>query len=169
MASSMTMTASFFGGAVAAKPAAATTRRSQLAVRASMDLEKAVEKNSNTRRGLMLAAAGAAAVSSVAKVAMAADDKIQMLGGWTEVKDPSAPEYLILATFAVSEYNKQNNKALTLNSVIKAETQVVAGVNYRLRISARDEIRPNGTFQAVVYSQAAPTSLHLTDFVGISR
>ncbi|KAG6404671.1 hypothetical protein SASPL_136924 [Salvia splendens] len=168
MASSMTVTASFFGGAVAAKPAAATTSLSQLAVRASMDLEKAVEKSSNTRRGLMLAAAGAAAVSSVAKVAMA-DDKIQIPGGWTEVKDPSAPEYLILATFAVSEYNKQNNKALTLNSVIKAETQVVAGVNYRLRFSARGDISPNGTYEAIVYSQAAPTSLKLTDFVGISR
>ncbi|XP_047975151.1 cysteine proteinase inhibitor 1-like [Salvia hispanica] len=168
MASSMTMTSSFFGAAVAAKPAAATTRPSQLAVRASMDLEKAVEKSSNTRRGLMLAAASAAAVSSVAKVAMAAD-KIPIAGGWTEVKDPSAPEYLILATFAVSEFNKQNNKALTLNSVTRAETQVVAGVNYRLSFSARGDINPNATYQAVVYSQAAPTSLQLTDFVGISR
>ena len=73
MASSLTMTSSLFGGAVAAKPAAATTRHSQLAVRASMDLEKAAEKSNNTRRGLMLAAAGEAAVSSVANVAMAAD------------------------------------------------------------------------------------------------
>ena len=93
----------------------------------------------------------------------------RIAGGWTEVKDPSAPEYLILATFAVSEFNKQNNKALTLNSVTRAETQVVAGVNYRLSFSARGDINPNATYQAVVYSQAAPTSLQLTDFVGISR
>ncbi|KAG6402311.1 hypothetical protein SASPL_139189 [Salvia splendens] len=45
----MTMTASFFGGPVAAKPATATTRRSQLAVRASMDSEKSVAESGNTR------------------------------------------------------------------------------------------------------------------------
>lgn len=74
MASSLTMTASFFGGTVAAKPAVATTRYGLLAVRASVDLEKAVAESRNTRRSLMLAAAGATAVSYVAKVAMA-DDK----------------------------------------------------------------------------------------------
>ncbi|KAL1542495.1 putative late blight resistance protein R1A-10 isoform X3 [Salvia divinorum] len=68
------MTASFLGGAVAAKPAAATTRRGQLAVRASMDSEKAAAESSNTRRGLVLAVVAAAA-SSVAKVAMADEPK----------------------------------------------------------------------------------------------
>ncbi|KAG6402312.1 hypothetical protein SASPL_139190 [Salvia splendens] len=55
----MTMTTIFFGGAVATKPATATTRHnSQLAVRASMDLEKVVAaaaETTNTRRGLVLA------------------------------------------------------------------------------------------------------------------
>ncbi|KAG6404669.1 hypothetical protein SASPL_136922 [Salvia splendens] len=168
MASPLTMTSSFFGGAVAAKPAAATTRCGRLAVRASMELEKAVEKRSNTRRGLMLAAAGAAAVSSVVKVAMA-DDKNTLAGGWTEIPDTNSQEILLYGIFAVSEYNKQNNKSLTFESVLKAEKQVVAGVNYRLLLAAGDELRPSGTYQAVVYNQAAPTSLHLTSFVGISR
>ncbi|KAG6402304.1 hypothetical protein SASPL_139182 [Salvia splendens] len=73
MASSVTMTASFLGGAVAAKPASATTRRGSLAVRASMDSEKAAVERSNTRRGLVLAVVAAAA-SSVAKVAMADEE-----------------------------------------------------------------------------------------------
>ncbi|KAG6404680.1 hypothetical protein SASPL_136933 [Salvia splendens] len=164
MASSMTMTTSFFGGVVATKPATATTRRSQLAVRASMDLEKVVAvaaETTNTRRGLVLAGMAAVAASSVAKAATA-DTKT---GGYTPVKDPSAPEYLILATFAVSEQNKRINESLTLESVSKVETQVVSGVNYKLFIKARDERRKSTTYEAVVFSQAAPTSLQLTSFI----
>ncbi|KAG6404670.1 hypothetical protein SASPL_136923 [Salvia splendens] len=176
MASSLTMTASASGGAVAAKPAAATTRHGPLAVRASMELEKAVEKRSNTRRCLMLAVAGAAAVSSVTKVAMA-DDKNTSTGDWTDIPDLSPPEIFLIGTFAVSEYNKQKNASLILESMLKAETQVVedektqvVGVNYRLLLSARDNLRPSGTYQAVVYYQyAQPTSLQLSSFVGISR
>ncbi|KAG6402306.1 hypothetical protein SASPL_139184 [Salvia splendens] len=160
MASSMTMTTSFFGGAVAAKPAMATTRRSQLAVSASMELEKAVAETINTRRGLMLAGMTAAAVSSISKAAMAE----QLLGGWTPVKDPSAPEYFQLATFAVSEGNKRIEEALTLESVLKVETQVVAGTNYRLILTARDQRPKSNNYEAIVFSQAAPTSLQLTSF-----
>ena len=85
------------------------------------------------------------------------------VGGYTPVKDPSAQEYFQLATFAVSEYNKQNKASLTLVSVLRVDMQVVPGVNYKLFINAKDE-RPYITnrFEAVVYSQAAPTSLQLT-------
>ncbi|XP_047967297.1 cysteine proteinase inhibitor 1-like [Salvia hispanica] len=157
MASSMTMTTSFFGGAVATKPAAVTTRRSQLSVRASMDLEKAVAEATNTRRGFVLAGMAAAAASSVSKTAMA------IPGGWTP-QDPKAPEYFQLATFAVSEANKRINEALTLESVSRAETQVVAGTNYRLILSARDQRPISNNYEAIVFSQAAPTSLQLTSF-----
>ncbi|XP_042017480.1 cysteine proteinase inhibitor 1-like [Salvia splendens] len=164
MASSMTMTTSFFGGALATKPTTVTTCRSQLAVRASMDWEKAVAvaaETTNTRRGLVLAGMAAAAASSVAKAATAAE---LIPGGYTPVKDPSAREYFILATFAVSEQNKRINEALTLESVLKVETQVVAGVNYKLVLTARDERRVTNKYEAIVYSQAAPTSLQLTSF-----
>ncbi|KAL1542496.1 cysteine proteinase inhibitor 5-like [Salvia divinorum] len=163
MASSMALTTSFFGGAVAAKPATATNRRSQLAVRASMDLEKAMSagESSNTRRGVMLAGmAAATAASSVVKAAMAAG----MLGGWTTVDNPGAPEYLQLATFAVSEFNKKNNLSLTLESVFRVDTQSAAGMNYRLFLTARDERRNSNNYKAVVFSQATPTSLQLTSF-----
>ena len=85
-------------------------------------------------------------------------------GGWTPAKDPSAPEYFQLATFAVSEANKRINEALTLESVSRAETQVVAGVNYRLILSARDQRPVTNNYEAIVFSQAAPTSLQLTSF-----
>ncbi|KAG6404678.1 hypothetical protein SASPL_136931 [Salvia splendens] len=161
MASSMTVTTSFFGGAVATKPATATTRRSQLAVRA-MNLEKAVAETTNTRRGLMLAGMAAAAVSSFSKAAMAEP----LVGGWTP-QNPKAPEYFQVATFAVSEANKRINEAflpLTLESVLKVETQVVSGLNYRLILTARDQRPKSNNYEAIVFSQAAPTSLQLTSF-----
>ncbi|KAG6404674.1 hypothetical protein SASPL_136927 [Salvia splendens] len=161
MASSMTMTTSFFGGAVATKPAIATTRPSQLAVRASMDLEKVVEataETTNTRRGLVLAGMAAVAASSVTKAATA------IPGGYTPVKNPSAPEYIILATFAVSEYNKQNSKSWILDTVKSVETQVVNGTNYQLVFTTRDESGDRDNFEAIVYSKLAPSSLELTSF-----
>ncbi|KAG6404677.1 hypothetical protein SASPL_136930 [Salvia splendens] len=167
MASSMTLTASFFGGA---KPAAVTTPRSQLAVTASMDLEKAVAETTNTRRGLVLAAvAAAAAVPSIAKVAMADDDKT-LLGGWRPVADPSAPEIFLIAVFAVSEHNKQKNASLVVESVLKAETQVVKGVNLRLVIVAKDsKTGRSNNYLAIVYGQNVPTSIQLTSFDPLLR
>ncbi|XP_042012482.1 photosystem II 5 kDa protein, chloroplastic-like [Salvia splendens] len=94
MASSMTMTASFLGGAFAAKPAAATTRRGSLAVRASMDSEAKAEERSDTRRGLVLAVVAAAA-SSVAKVAMADEEPKR---GSLEAKKKYAPICVTMPT-----------------------------------------------------------------------
>ena len=85
-------------------------------------------------------------------------------GGYTPVPDPKAQEYVILATFAVSEYNKQNNKSWILDSVKSVETQVVEGTNYQLVLSTRDEPGNRDNFAAIVYSKLAPTSLQLTSF-----
>ncbi|KAL1542501.1 cysteine proteinase inhibitor 5-like [Salvia divinorum] len=165
MASSMTMTASFFGGAVAAKPAAGTTRRSQLAVRASMDLEKAAEESSNTRRGLVLAGMAAAAASSVAKVAMADDAKKTLSSDdWTPIPNPAAPELDQIAMFAVSEYNKKEKKSLVYEFVFNGETQEDAGVRYRLLISVSDGQPRVNNFETVVYCQAKPTLVDLIYF-----
>ncbi|XP_047977754.1 cysteine proteinase inhibitor 5-like [Salvia hispanica] len=164
MASSMTMTTSFYGGAVATKPATATTRPSQLAVRASMDFEKVVAtaaETTNTRRGLVLAGMAAVAASSVAKAATAET----IVGGYTD-QDPTKREYFQIATFAVSEYNKQKNLGFILESVFRAQTQVVSGVNYKVAFTVRDNRpgNPSSNFEAVVYSKAAPTLLELISF-----
>ncbi|KAG6404676.1 hypothetical protein SASPL_136929 [Salvia splendens] len=169
MASSMTLTASFFGGAVAAKPASSTTRRGPLAVRASMDLEKSVAESSNTRRGIVMAAVGAAAVSSVAKVASADDTNNTTIGGWRPVVADTS-EIFLIAVFAVSEYNKQNNGSLVLESVLRAEVQVVKGVNCRLVVVARDsKTGRSNNYQAVVYGQNVPTTIQLSSFVALLR
>ncbi|XP_047976675.1 cysteine proteinase inhibitor 1-like [Salvia hispanica] len=170
MASSLTLTASFFGGAVAAKPASSTTRRGPLAVRASMDLEKSVAESSNTRRGLVMAAVGAAAVSSVVNVAKAADDTNNTtIGGWRPVVADTS-EIFLIAVFAVSEYNKQNNASLVFESVLRAEVQVVNGVNCRLVIVAKDsKTGRSNNYLAVVYGKSVPTTIELTSFVALLR
>ncbi|KAL1542499.1 cysteine proteinase inhibitor 1-like [Salvia divinorum] len=170
MASSMIMTTSFFGGAVAAKPAAATTRRGPLAIRASMDLDKAAGESTNTRRGLVLAGMAAAAASSVVKVAMAGGVNIDPLPfpGWVPV-DPNAPDIFQIAVFAVSEHNKQSKSALAVESVIRGEREVVA-LNYSLLIAARDtKTGLSNNYLAGVSIQAVPTIMKLISFDAILR
>ncbi|KAG6404685.1 hypothetical protein SASPL_136938 [Salvia splendens] len=163
MASSMTLTASFFGGAVATKQATVTTRRSsQLAVRASMDLEKAVAESSNTRRGLVLSGVGAAAASSVAKVALG------ISVGFSPV-NPCTPEILEIVKFAVSEYNKKNKAALAVEYVISAEkatdTSPIAIDSFKLGIATKDTRTGTiGNYVAVVARVLLPPKTELVSF-----
>lgn len=71
-------------------------------------------------------------------------------GGYREA-GTNDPQVLAAARFAVREEGRRRGVRLALLSVERAETQVVAGTNYRLRLSVR---RPNGRVQgvdAVVY------------------
>jgi transcription elongation GreA/GreB family factor len=63
------------------------------------------------------------------------------------------------AEFAVSEESKKGN-ALTLVSVDAAETQVVAGMNYRVRLTVKDAGNSRKA-EAVVYRNLEP-NLSLT-------
>ncbi|KAG6402307.1 hypothetical protein SASPL_139195 [Salvia splendens] len=136
----MTMTASFFGGPVAAKPATATTRRSQLTVRAFMDSEKSVAESGNTRWGLVLAGVAAAAAS------VPSDLKPVPV-------EPNAPDIITLAKFAVSEYNNlilvssagklQDVQLLTFGSVLKAEKKEFFSVFYTFVISVGEGLNPS--------------------------
>ncbi|KAG6404681.1 hypothetical protein SASPL_136934 [Salvia splendens] len=169
MASSMTLTTSFFGGAVAAKPATVTTRRSsQLVVRASMDLEKAVAaatETTNTRRDLVLAGMAAVAASSVAKAATAEP----LIGGYSPV-NPCTPEILELAKFAVSEYNNKNKAALVVEYVTSAETAPVAGFNYKIGIAAKDTRTGNiSNYVAVVFCPFGSKKFELISFEPLSN
>ncbi|KAL6542940.1 hypothetical protein OROHE_010460 [Orobanche hederae] len=60
-------------------------------------------------------------------------------GGWQPIKDPTKPSVVEIARFAVAEHNEQANATrLEFMSVVRGETQVVAGLNYRLVIAAKD-------------------------------
>ncbi|KAH6926471.1 hypothetical protein HPB50_018731 [Hyalomma asiaticum] len=54
------------------------------------------------------------------------------VGGWTEHDPSSNPKYLELAHFAISQQTTGLTHYHTVLRLLKAETQVVAGVNYKL-------------------------------------
>ncbi|KAL1537261.1 cysteine proteinase inhibitor 5-like [Salvia divinorum] len=88
-----------------------------------------------------------------------------LVGGWSTIADPNTPQIVEIAKFAVSEHNKQAKTPLVFVSVVKGESQVVAGLNYRLEISVNDGGgADSGTYSAVVYSKIAPKLLELTSF-----
>ncbi|XP_047943583.1 cysteine proteinase inhibitor 1-like [Salvia hispanica] len=79
----------------------------------------------------------ALSLMAVALVPISAASRGHIVGGWKPIDNPNAPEIVEIAKFAISEYNKQKKTALDLVSVVKGESQVVAGINYRLVISAK--------------------------------
>lgn len=62
------------------------------------------------------------------------------LGGWQPIKDLNDPHVWEIGEFALSEYNKEveHDQKLSLRRVARGETQVVAGINYRLLLEAKD-------------------------------
>ncbi|XWS15479.1 hypothetical protein CRYUN_Cryun34aG0004200 [Craigia yunnanensis] len=86
------------------------------------------------------------------------------LGGWTPIKNITHPHVTEIAEFAVTEYNKQSKTTLKLLKVVKGETQVVAGVNYRLLLNATDGAATN-PYQAVVWEKAWQHYMNLTSFI----
>ncbi|KAH0713992.1 hypothetical protein AABB24_019256 [Solanum stoloniferum] len=60
------------------------------------------------------------------------------VGGWTPLNDVNTPEVVAIGQFAVNEHNKEAGTKLEFQSITKGESQVVAGINYRLVINAKD-------------------------------
>ncbi|XP_058782225.1 multicystatin-like [Vicia villosa] len=61
-----------------------------------------------------------------------------VLGGYKPIPNLNAVHVIEIAKFAVSEHNKQSGSKLKLHKVIKGETQIVNGVNYRLTLSTSE-------------------------------
>ncbi|KAL1832292.1 hypothetical protein ACET3Z_001943 [Daucus carota] len=86
-----------------------------------------------------------------------------IVGGWEPIKDPKDPKIQEIAKFAVTTYNKESNKNLVYQEVLKGETQVVAGTNYRLVIAAKDDKVLNN-YEAVVFDQPWTHTRNLSSF-----
>lgn len=87
------------------------------------------------RKSLLTALAAAAlCVVFHPAAAGARGQKPPVAGGYAEASAQD-PEVLKAARFAVREEGRRLGRALTLLAVRRAETQVVAGLNYRLRLS----------------------------------
>lgn len=62
------------------------------------------------------------------------------LGAWQPIKDLNDPHVREIGEFAVSEHNKEveHDQKLSLRRVVRGETQVVAGINFRLLLEVDD-------------------------------
>ncbi|KAI8524981.1 hypothetical protein RHMOL_Rhmol13G0192000 [Rhododendron molle] len=86
------------------------------------------------------------------------------IGEWIPIKDLNSTIVQDVAQFAITEHNKEAKVNLVLQSVYKGETQLVAGLNYRLVLTAKDGgVRP-GHYLTVVYVKPWLNYRKLTSF-----
>ncbi|RDY02672.1 Cysteine proteinase inhibitor 5, partial [Mucuna pruriens] len=86
-----------------------------------------------------------------------------ILGGWTPIKDIKDRHVAEIASYAVSEYDKRSGAKLKLVKVVKGETQVVAGTNYRLVLKAKDG-SATANYEAFVWEKTWLHFRNLTSF-----
>ncbi|KAK7262100.1 hypothetical protein RJT34_29660 [Clitoria ternatea] len=96
-------------------------------------------------------------------VSFAVARKEGLVGGWSRIKNINDPQVTEIADFAVSEYDKRSGAKLKLVKVIKGDTQVVAGTNFRLVLSASDGSSANN-YEAVVWDKPWQHYRNLTSF-----
>ncbi|XP_074345609.1 cysteine proteinase inhibitor 1-like [Apium graveolens] len=86
-----------------------------------------------------------------------------LVGGWKPIKNPKDPVIQEIGKFAVTTYNKDNQKNLVYQDVVKGQSQVVAGTNYQLTIAATDNGAVNH-YEAIVFDQPWTHTRNLTSF-----
>ncbi|XP_055800492.1 cysteine proteinase inhibitor 1-like [Solanum dulcamara] len=85
-----------------------------------------------------------------------------LAGDWKPITNITE-EVTEIGQFAVDEHNKEAKTTLKFQKVIKGETQVVEGINYRLVIAAKDgDLTHN--YLAVVWEKPGEKSRSLTSF-----
>lgn len=89
------------------------------------------------------------------------------IGGWAPIKDVEASHVRELGQFAVEEHNRREHGELTFDKVVRGETQVVAGINYRLVLRACDAGGSVADYKAVVWEKVWINFRQLTSFVPI--
>ncbi|KAK9267188.1 hypothetical protein L1049_009608 [Liquidambar formosana] len=87
----------------------------------------------------------------------------RIIGGWEPIKNVSDPHVREIGEFAVTEHNKEAKEELAFESVVKGETQLVSGTNYRLVLAAKDGGASNN-YEAVVWEKIWTGFRNLTSF-----
>ncbi|XP_073022706.1 cysteine proteinase inhibitor 1-like [Primulina eburnea] len=92
-----------------------------------------------------------------------------IVGNWRPIPNVDVLKVLEIARFAVSEHNKKSNVHLEFLKVVKGETQIVEGTNYRLVIIANDKAAGNapGNYEAVVWDMPWKHFRELSSFVKV--
>ncbi|KAK2412907.1 cysteine proteinase inhibitor [Trifolium repens] len=84
-------------------------------------------------------------------------------GGWSPIDNINDPYITGIANYAVTEYDKRSGAKLKFEKVIKGESQVVVGTNYRLILSAANGSASNN-YEALVWERVWLNFKNLTSF-----
>ncbi|KAM0940905.1 putative Cystatin domain-containing protein [Dioscorea sansibarensis] len=105
---------------------------------------------------------------AIAFTALSAYATAGIVGGRTEIKNVRSNKLVqSLGKFAVEEYDrglKGSNALLSFSSVISAESQVVSGTKYYLKIAAKDSHHARKLFDAEVVVKPWLKSKELLSF-----
>uniref|UniRef100_M4DLH7 Cystatin domain-containing protein n=1 Tax=Brassica campestris TaxID=3711 RepID=M4DLH7_BRACM len=92
-----------------------------------------------------------------------------LTGGWSPISDVKNARIVEIGEFAVSEYNKQSKSGLKFVEVVSGESQIAAGMNYRLILADNEGVAIAGNgeskkYEAVVWEKPWLKSMNLTSF-----
>ncbi|KAK9715078.1 hypothetical protein RND81_06G141800 [Saponaria officinalis] len=90
-----------------------------------------------------------------------------IVGSYKPIPDLHDTHVQEIAKYAVSEHNKLTSARLEYVEIVKGESQVVAGTNYRLVISTKDGGAVKN-YEAVVYEKPWAHYLSLTSFATVN-
>lgn len=90
-----------------------------------------------------------------------------LVGGWQPIKNITEPHVKEIGEYAVEEYNKESKSQLKFVSVVKGETQLVTGTNYRLILATKDGALAKN-YQAVVWEKTWEHFRNLTSFTPVN-
>jgi cystatin-C len=88
-----------------------------------------------------------------------------IVGGWNPIEDINNLHVIHIANFAVNKFNNQTGASLKFEKVIKGESQIVAGINYRFIISTSNSV--NNIYNVVVYDRPWDHFRNLTSFIPV--
>ncbi|KAI3697674.1 hypothetical protein L6452_30770 [Arctium lappa] len=88
-----------------------------------------------------------------------------LVGGWKPITNVTDPTVVDNGKFAVDEHNKKYEESLKFKKMVSGESQVVAGINYNLTITAVDGSVENN-YVAVVYVRPWEKFRMLVSFKG---
>ncbi|KVI00924.1 Cystatin [Cynara cardunculus var. scolymus] len=100
----------------------------------------------------------------VSNSSMAVGDSA-LTGGWEPITNVTDPTVLDIGKFAVDEHNKQHKESLKFTKVVSGKSQVVAGRNYNLTITATDGGVENN-YVAIVWDKPWENFRQLLSFKG---
>ncbi|KAJ4755578.1 Cysteine proteinase inhibitor [Rhynchospora pubera] len=107
-------------------------------------------------------------VSFLLAASQLASARQPLAGGWSPIKNLTDQHVSDLGEYAVSEHDKASKDSLEFVRVVKGEEQVVAGMNYRLVIEAKDAKGQVAKYVAVVWEKVWANFKQLTSFKPIS-